>query len=305
MADGPVAEVDIDTALVRRLLRDQFPELLHGRDVRAFTHGWDNVMVRLGDDLLVRLPRRALAAPLILNEARWLTQLAPVLPQPIPVPIGLGEPGHGYPWHWTVVPWIAGRPLGTLPVAERARSAVDLGLFFAVLHRPAPADLWRSPYRGTPLAGRTETLRGRLAETGDLALWPLWERGLAAELTQPGTLWVHGDPHPLNLLARDPLEQEPPGLAGVLDWGDLTQGDPACDLATAWLGLDGDQRRSMRSTYDLARTHDLDLDRLWLRARAWAVPLAWILAYGSADHPAHVDVGRQALAQLGRELDQA
>ena len=33
----------------------------------------------------------------------------PRLPVRIPVPLHVGEPAHGYPWRWTVVPWIAGR----------------------------------------------------------------------------------------------------------------------------------------------------------------------------------------------------
>ena len=59
--------------------------------------GWDNVMVRLGDDLLVRLPRRAVAAELSAHERHWLPKLAPSLPMAVPAPIHLGRPHGRYP----------------------------------------------------------------------------------------------------------------------------------------------------------------------------------------------------------------
>jgi aminoglycoside phosphotransferase (APT) family kinase protein len=56
--------------------------------------------VRIGDDLVVRLPRRAVAVDLLLHEQRWLPGLAPQLPLPIPAPVRTGRPGPGYPWPW-------------------------------------------------------------------------------------------------------------------------------------------------------------------------------------------------------------
>ena len=46
-------------------------------------------------------------------------------------------------------------------------------------------------------------------------------------------LWVHGDLHPANLLVTADGT-----LRAVLDFGDVTAGDPAVDLATAWLTFD-------------------------------------------------------------------
>lgn len=53
----PSAELDIDAELVRTLLREQFPALA-SLPLTVLTNGWDNTLPRLGDDLLVRLPRR-------------------------------------------------------------------------------------------------------------------------------------------------------------------------------------------------------------------------------------------------------
>ena len=53
----PAADVDVTVELVRRLLADQHQDLA-GQPVEFLANGWDNAMFRLGDDLLVRLPRR-------------------------------------------------------------------------------------------------------------------------------------------------------------------------------------------------------------------------------------------------------
>jgi hypothetical protein len=53
----PAADVDVTAELVRRLLAGQHQDLA-GRPVEFLANGWDNAMFRLGDDLLVRLPRR-------------------------------------------------------------------------------------------------------------------------------------------------------------------------------------------------------------------------------------------------------
>lgn len=67
----PPAEVDVSLGLVRRLIAGQMPDLAD-RPLRMLAHGWDNVMVGLGDDLVARLPRRAVAVDLLLHEQRWL-----------------------------------------------------------------------------------------------------------------------------------------------------------------------------------------------------------------------------------------
>src|SRR5262245_30216963 len=103
----PAAEFALDSAFVAGLLADQHPDLAH-LPVQVVEAGWDNALFRLGDGLAVRLPRRAAAAPLILHEQRWLPHLVDRLTLPIPAPARIGTPARGYPWHWSVVPWLRG-----------------------------------------------------------------------------------------------------------------------------------------------------------------------------------------------------
>jgi aminoglycoside phosphotransferase (APT) family kinase protein len=79
----PAAEFEVTADLVRRLLAAQHPDLA-GLPVEPLASGWDNVLFRLGDDLVARLPRRTLGAAILVNEQRWLPVLAPRLPLPVP-----------------------------------------------------------------------------------------------------------------------------------------------------------------------------------------------------------------------------
>lgn len=62
MAGMPPATMEVSDAVVQCIVRHQRPDLVDRPLVRV-TNGWDNVTFRLGDDLAVRLPRRAEAVP--------------------------------------------------------------------------------------------------------------------------------------------------------------------------------------------------------------------------------------------------
>lgn len=288
MTGTPVAEVPIDTGLVRALLESQHPDLAH-LDLEAVDAGWDNAMFRLGDDLAVRMPRRELAAPCIRNEQVWLPRLAPRLPIPVPVAIREGRPELGYPWYWSVVPWFAGRPADLTPPGTS--EADRLGGFLRVLHRPAPADAPDNPYRGVPLPDRAATFRERVERLEDAGVdtspaLTAWADATAA----PGPddrVWLHGDLHPGNLLVSDGR------IVAVIDWGDLTAGDRAADLGVAWLAFDTTTHGTLKSAYGPAP------NGTWERAKGWAALFAtMLLDTGLVDDPRFETVGRRALERL-------
>ena len=175
----PAAEVDLTPSLVRSLLEEQHPDLLAGAprpEVVQVANGWDNGVFRIGSSWSVRLPRRAMSAPLVEHELRWLPSLAPELPLPIPVPVRAGRPSDalGYPWAWSVCPWFEGERAAVvdppLDEDERLLVADDLARFVAALSAiPAPADAPRNPYRGVPLLERDEVFRARVAQLSSLA----------------------------------------------------------------------------------------------------------------------------------------
>jgi aminoglycoside phosphotransferase (APT) family kinase protein len=267
---GPAAEVDVDEALVRALLREQHPDLA-ALAITPLATGWDNVMYRLGDDLTVRLPRRAASAYLVLHEQRWLPELAIDLPLPVPVPMRIGRPGAGYPWPWHVCPWLPGQPIEHQPPDDLTAAAAALGSFLRAIHRPAPTDAPVNPYRGIPLAQRTDRLVDGLDLLGGAAdrsrVESLWELLVATPPWAGPPVWLHGDVHPLNLLVHDGV------LSAVIDFGDLTSGDPASDLAVAWMLFPPSTRRTFLEACGV------DPDT-WTRGRGWALALGVAMANG-------------------------
>lgn len=223
--------IDVTAELVRDLLRDQHPDLA-GRPVRLGARGWDNQLWRVGDDLAVRLPWATRSADeLLRKEHAWLPALAPHLPLPVPVPQYLGEPTDRFPRPWIVTTWVPGTPADRAP-ATHAGAADALAGFLTALHRPAPDGAPVGRDRGGPLTGQAEGFAHALASATELGLVPdpdavqaVWDDAVAApEWTGPA-LWLHGDLHPANVLTEHGT------FCGVIDFGDLFAGDPACDLA--------------------------------------------------------------------------
>jgi aminoglycoside phosphotransferase (APT) family kinase protein len=284
----PPREVEVTAELARALLADQHPGLA-GLPIVHVEDGWDNVMFRLGDDLALRMPRRRAGGLLILSEQRWLPQIAPGLPLPTPAPVRVGGPGHGYPFRWSVVPWLDGEPSDRAP-ADADQGEVLAG-FLAALHRQAPADAPHNPYRGSvTLADRAETFQLRHAEAETMhgapspALRRLWEAGVAAPVDAPRS-WFHGDLHGRNVLVKDGR------LAGVIDWGDMAAGDPACDLAAVWMLLpDREARRHAMAAYPAS-------DATWARARGWAA-LMTVMLLSITNNPRMPAMGKRMMGWL-------
>ncbi|MEE1620013.1 aminoglycoside phosphotransferase family protein [Zafaria sp. Z1313] len=285
----PEADVEITESLVGALLRAQHPDLA-ALPLGPAASGWDNAVYRLGDALAVRLPRRASAHRLLLNEVRWLPFLAPRLPLPVPAAVRRGRPGEGYPYHWAVVPWFAGCAAGLVPPHRRDAYAEDLAGFFRCLQVPAPADAPRNPVRAVPLADRDDAFRERLRRAAPgvdrQRCGRLWEDGLDAPPHTGPAVWVHGDPHPMNVVLGAGER-----LAAVADFGDLSAGDPACDLAAGWLHFTSAGRERFLSAL-------ADDDGARQRARAWAVMMGLVLASTGPGEALH-GVGMHALRELG------
>jgi len=286
----PPAEHAVDAALARALLAQQHPDLADLPIAHAAS-GWDNVMFRLGDELALRLPRRAAGAALIATEQRWLPDLARELPLPVPAPLRTGSAGLGYPWPWSVTPWLPGVPAEQAPL--RADQAARLGQFLKALHRPAPDDAPFNPYRSVPLAGRatTEPTMARVAAARpgliDAAVGEAWRAGLAAEIDLAPT-WIHGDLHARNVLSHDGA------VSGIIDWGDMARGDPATDLYGLWMLLpDAAARAAALEAYGGVSAATL------ARARGWAVAMGVVLVEaGSKDDPGLAAMGERTLWAL-------
>jgi aminoglycoside phosphotransferase (APT) family kinase protein len=288
--DAPSQEIQIDIALVAALLAEQHPNLAM-LPLRASESGFDNIMFRLGESFAVRLPRSPGAARLLANEQRWLLTLSDRLPLQIPVPLRVGQPGLGFPWRWSIVPWLAGVTAEVSPIA--ASEATRLAMFLRALHVPAPAAAPRNPERVMPLVTRAAAIGQRLArlEHSTNLITPrihaAWDEAQAVPVDTEPT-WIHGDLHARNVLTLDGT------ITGVIDWGDMTCGDPAIDLACLWMLLpDEPSREAAIQAYGSTST------TLLVRARGWAVMFGvMLLDTGLTCNARNALMGEQTLRRI-------
>jgi aminoglycoside phosphotransferase (APT) family kinase protein len=284
-------EVDTDVALVRRLLDGQFPQWAGLPIEPVDSYGTDHDIYRLGADLSVRLPRIRWATRQAAKEAVWLSRLAPHLPLAIPAQLAMGQPAHGYPFEWSVCTWLPGdNANGT--IADLERAAADLAAFVTALRGidTTGAHPRKPRSRGGPLVEGDEQVRRSIAELGDridgTAALRSWQESLDAPPWDGPEVWVHGDLLPGNLLVVDGR------LSGVIDWGGLNVGDPACDLLPAWNVFAGASRDRFRAELDVD-------DASWLRGRGWALYQAVLaLPYYWNTNPGMVRQASRALAQV-------
>lgn len=258
-------EIAVDDALVRELLQEQHPDLA-GLEIREVIGGWDNQMWRLGEEFAVRIPRTPRAPELLRIEQQWLPSLAEELPLPVPVPVRSGEPSQRFPKTWHVVRWVSGEPADRTPISL-AESAETLAGFLKALHQKAPADAPVSPMTSVRLSDVANGLEQWFPYTGasEAAVRRIWDTAVAAPAWQGSPVWLHGDLHPANIVVVDGA------LSGVIDFGELCAGDPATDLAAAWLLLPAGAAQRFFDAYG-----DVD-DAMIQRSLGWAVRKALAL----------------------------
>ncbi|WP_078860474.1 phosphotransferase [Streptomyces rubellomurinus] len=277
--------IDVDADTVRALLREQHPDLAE-LTLRRVEGGWGHRMWRLGEEHVLRMPRDQDTPVSLRKELRWLPELAPRLPLPVPEPRRTGGPGAGYPYRWAVLSWVPGDPADRTPIAieHGPRSAEVLADFLLALHRPAPADAPGAGARGGPLAPVTPDFERRLAafeeQLHELApgiraeeLRAVWEDAVAAPVWAGPPVWLHADLHPANVVVVDGA------LGGIVDFDALGAGDPAGDLAAAWLLLPAGADRPCLERWLAAQPADERdaAEATVRRARGWAVLRALML----------------------------
>lgn len=162
-------------------------------------------------------------------------------------------------------------------------------MFLTALHLPADSDAPVNPFRGVPLTDKAGLWPRRIGTVAGHQAVDDWLRAAAAPAWPGPPLWLHGDPHPMNLLLG-----ADGSLSGVIDFGDLCGGDPASDLATAWLMFDAPARARFREQCDRSGIYDA---AIWPRAWAWAIGLACAFTLSSDNMPALAGIARHGLTQ--------
>ncbi len=286
----PISDLEIDTTLVYSLLVDQHPDLTH-LPIHLIDAGWDNAMFRLGNELSVRLPRRKVAATLIENEQIWLPLLADQLLIPVPTPYRLGKPALGYPWRWSVLPWLTGMPADQ--DEPHANEAKRFASFLRSLHVPAPFNAPLNPLRGVPLHQRAAVVEERMQRLEiktnliTQTIKNTWNEALNIPV-DVNAKWLHGDLHARNVLVENGI------ITGIIDWGDITSGDIATDLASIWM-IFSDQNARQQAIAEYGNVSDATLQR----AKGWAILFGvMLLDTGLIDHPRHATMGEKTLRRV-------
>jgi aminoglycoside phosphotransferase (APT) family kinase protein len=283
-------EVDIDEALVRRLIASQFPQFADLHLAPVPSAGTVNALYRLGDHLVVRLPRVARYADGLEKEYNWLPKLAPHLPLAIPEPLAMGTPADAYPFRWCIYRWLEGEIWSTDGVRDPCEAAIDLARFITALRRIDVTGAPRRPAGYDTLAGHTRYVRPAIAAARGLidadAANAAWDAALALPAWGGPPVWVHGDlSRPGNLLVTGGR------LKAVIDFGGISLGDPARELMAAWTLFAGESREAFR------RALSVD-DATWARGRAWTLTRVMNIAYYVETNPAIVAEARHAVREI-------
>jgi len=213
---------------VRDRIAAVFPQL-DVRSARAIGTGWTVDTYEIDDQWIVQLPRSDYAAERLRAQIETLPELAAELSALVPEPV----------YTDTEVPAIAYRKLEGLPLDQAPDGLWPerLGRFLYDLHLMPPEYVGLRGIRAKEVreaaAVELESFRARVLQL----LEPQEARRFDARFTTflaDDELWrfapclLHGDIGPEHVLVSDDGD-----LVGVLDWEDLSVGDPAGDFA--WL----------------------------------------------------------------------
>lgn len=236
--------MDITVEMVRKLVREQFPQWQQLDIFPVAKSGFDNRTFHLGDTMTVRLPSGFDYVAQVEKENRWLPYLQKHLDYAISKPIATGQPTSYYPFSWSINLWIEGNTLLECFDVDQKQFAKDLA---EALHKLQMVDCQNGPeagkhnfYRGGDLKiYHQETLNALKNMENRLPvkrLFQIWETSVST-IYKGKKVWVHGDIAPGNILLRNNK------FYGLIDFGILGIGDPACDYAMAWTYFNEEARR--------------------------------------------------------------
>ena len=240
-------DVELSEQIVQSLIESNFPNLAPVR-LKFLGAGFDNQAYLVNDDVVFRIPHRKMGGELMAIECAALAHLnQSAFPLQIPNPAYVAEPSDVFPYPIAGYPIVPGTTADRMLWTDDARSqnAATLGAFLSKLHR-IPTDVESAigdTIRRADLKYRLPIILKK--STQDSSEF----RDLLTELaeTEPWNqrnVWVHGDLYSRHLVANSS------GLiTGVIDWGDTHVGDPALDLAIAWMFLPPDSWPAFKTSY--------------------------------------------------------
>ncbi len=227
----------MDTDAYITLIGQNFPQLAIAK-VKPITKGWDSFVLGVNDELIFRFPMRDDVIEPLQREIRLLPVLEQTLSTPIPHFEYIGRGNADYPYTFVGYRKIGGRTLDNphTTSAQLVLLVPALATFLNELHsfpianaialgvQEHTPELWREMYqeRYADLQKRVFPLLDTRQQMKSGQLWENFLNNKAIFTFQPKL--IHRD------LSGEHVFCVQDVLTGVIDWGDVTIGDPAIDF---------------------------------------------------------------------------
>lgn len=294
------ADIEVSADEVQQLIYTQFP-LLSAMRIQNLGYGWDNNVYLVGEEFIFRFPRRKIAVDSIRLEGRMLKKLEDNITIPYPKPMFYGEGDRDYPFPFLGYTYVPGEfPIG-LTNEQRSLSVSLLAQFLRKLHsfpvgiaqdNGVPVDHRKL----TEITQRKEKMQKFLSHHAahlteeEYRTIAVYLSQLKIERAQPREVFLHGDLHFKNML----VDKEGK-LSGIIDWGDMNIGHPACDLNVAYSYLPPEERKAFFKEYGEVN----DETKVLARLIAVYIPmLIWMQAIDDND----TTIAEEAKANIMRAL---
>lgn len=259
--------MNINVDLAKKLINKQFPEFNELPIRKVASMGEDNYIYHVGDRMLIRIPRHGQYAAQAMTEQKWLPLLAPHLSVQIPKPVASGTSSIEYHWNFSIYEWITGDSLNTFSVHKVDYESLtkSIGGFLKELHsidtQNGPVAAIRNFWKGGDLSVYTRETTNAISclinDEDEPKALKIWEEALQSSW-QKEPVWIHGDLNAENIIMENNK------LKGIIDWGNMGIGDPACDLVITWTFLPAKYRHFFKSLVGLDTA-------TWQRAKGWAL----------------------------------
>jgi aminoglycoside 2''-phosphotransferase len=291
----------------KEIIETSFPGL-RVETCRLHVNGWDSVALEVNGALIFRFPRpnRPDVEAQLEKERALLPELAKALPLPIPQFEYVGDGPSGSGRRFVGYRKIDGVELraSDLATAQAERIAQQLGEFLSCLHRfpveqavrlglrDVSADDWRRHYQELYKRVR-ERVFPLLGEPAQARAAALWEGFLTADAHfgfRP--VLIHRDLNSDHIL-YDPGRGT---LVGIIDWGDVSIGDPAMDFADLFASYGRNFVEMVLARYEPERDATF-----WERVSFYAsvMPFYEVLFGLEEGDEAHIRHGMKGIEQIG------
>lgn len=228
-------EWEVSEELAYELISSQFPQLA-SNTVKKIDYGWDNTVFRVGTEYVFRFPRRKVAIKALKMESKILPKLIDYISIPYSMPLFLGEGNNDYPAPFLGYNYLTGELPIELTDDQRALSATTLAQFLKKLHtfpvRIAQENGVQHDHRNlTDIALRKEKIRKFTSDIShhlkndEYRAISNYLDMLKMDRVRQKYVLLHGDLHFKNMLTDSNGR-----VSGIIDWGDINIGHPACDL---------------------------------------------------------------------------